>query len=295
MAKRSLKHRGPGAVRAPTRSDESMSSAFATPDARRGASAPVGARRATPARREDHAPDAPPALARSRRIESLDALRGLAIVAMIVYHFCFDLRYFGFARWDFEHDWRWLTARTLILSSFLLIAGVSAVLGARRGDVSHWLRHVGLIAGAALLVSAGSYVMFPRSFIWFGVLHAIAASLFLARPLIARPRLAAVIGVAVIVLGVTLAHPAFDHRVLGFIGFMTHKPTTEDYVPLFPWMGVLLLGIAAGHALVRVGFAPLTPFERLPALLRTMGRHSLVIYLVHQPVMIGALWLATRG
>lgn len=213
---------------------------------------------------------------------------------MIVYHFCFDLRYFGFVRWDFEHDWRWLTARTLILSSFLLIAGVSAVLGARRGDVTRWLRHVGLIAGAALLVSAGSYVMFPRSYIWFGVLHAIAVSLFLARPLIARPRLAAAIGVAVIVLGVTLAHPAFDHRVLGFIGFMTHKPMTEDYVPLFPWMGVLFLGIAAGHALFRVGFAPLTPLERLPALLQAMGRHSLVIYLVHQPLMLGALWLATR-
>lgn len=222
-------------------------------------------------------------------------MRGIAIVAMVVYHFCFDLRYFGLTRWDFEHDWRWLTARALILSSFLLIAGVSAVLGARRRGVVHWLRHVGVIAGAALLVTAGSYMMFPRSFIWFGVLHAIAVSLLLSRPLIDRPRLAAVIGVAVVVAGVTLAHPAFDNRLLGFIGFMTHKPTTEDYVPLFPWTGVLLLGIAAGHALVRVGFAPLTPLRRMPAALRTLGRHSLLIYLVHQPVMIGALWLATRS
>jgi uncharacterized membrane protein len=254
-----------------------------------------GARDATPAERASFIARARTAVAHPTRIEGLDALRGLAIVAMIVYHFCFDLRYFGLARWDFEHDWRWLTARTLILSSFLLIAGVSAVLGARRRDLMHWLRHVGRIAAAALLVTAGSYVMFPRSFIWFGVLHAIAVSLFLARPLIARPRLAAAIGVVVIVAGVTLAHPAFDNRVLGFVGFMTHKPTTEDYVPLFPWMGVFLLGITAGHALVRAGFAPLTPLGRLPALLRAMGRHSLIIYLVHQPVMIGALWLALRG
>ena len=220
MAKRSLKHRG--VVRASTRSGDSVSATRVTAHARRAGVAPAGARGAMPAHREDSAPRARTAPAHRGRIEGLDALRGLAIVAMIAYHFCFDLRYFGFARWDFEHDLRWITARTLILSSFLLIAGISAVLGARRDDVTHWLRHVGLIAGAALLVSAGSYVMFPRSFIWFGVLHAIAASLFLARPLIARPRLAAVIGVAVIVLGVTLAHPAFDHRVLGFIGFMTH-------------------------------------------------------------------------
>ena len=75
---------------------------------------------------------------------------------MIAYHFCFDLRYFGVAHWDFEHDMRWLAARSTILSSFLLIAGVSAVLAnARPSPLSHWLRHVAIIAGAALLVTAG--------------------------------------------------------------------------------------------------------------------------------------------
>src|SRR5690348_4771832 len=117
-----------------------------------------------------------PAVARGPvpRIVALDALRGGAIVAMIVYHFCFDLRYFGVARWDFEHDVRWLTARALILSSFLLISGISAVLAERQPSPRmQWLRHIGLIAAAALLVSAGSYLLFPQSFIWFGVLHAI--------------------------------------------------------------------------------------------------------------------------
>jgi uncharacterized membrane protein len=178
-----------------------MSSTRSSSEARRAFVAQHGARDAAPAERASSIARARTAVAHPTRIEGLDALRGLAIVAMIVYHFCFDLRYFGLARWDFEHDWRWLTARTLILSSFLLIAGVSAVLGARRRDLMHWLRHVGRIAAAALLVTAGSYVMFPRSFIWFGVLHAIAVSQFLARPLIARPRLAAAIGVVVIVAG----------------------------------------------------------------------------------------------
>ena len=213
---------------------------------------------------------------------------------MIAYHFCFDLRYFGFARWDFEHDWRWLTARTLILSSFLLIAGVSAVLGARRGDVMHWLRHVGLIAGAALLVTAGSYVMFPRSFIWFGVLHAIAVSLVVANPLVRRPFVAAIAGAVVIVAGVVYANPAFDWRVLGWVGFMTAKPVTEDYVPLFPWTGVLFLGVALGHLLTRTEFCAIAPLARLPRWLAFLGRHSLAVYLLHQPLLFALLWLATR-
>jgi len=240
---------------------------------------------------------AKPALRRQQapRVEGLDALRGVAIVAMVVYHFCFDLRYFGVARWDFEHDIRWLAARTLILSSFLLIAGISAAL-ARRDPAAdaRWPRHVAVIGGAALLVTAASAMMFPRSFIWFGVLHAIALSLLLARPLIDRPRAALAAGVIVIAAGVMLSSQHFDNRMLGWLGFMTGKPMTEDYVPLFPWSGVLFLGIAAGHALVASNFAMLAPLARMPRALRFLGRHSLAVYLVHQPLLLGGLGLAVR-
>ena len=226
------------------------------------------------------------------RIEGLDALRGLAIVAMIVYHFCFDLRYFRITRWDFEHDVGWLAARAAILSSFLVIAGISAVLAERQHrPLAHWLRHIGIIAVAALLVSGGSFLMFPRSFIWFGVLHAIALSLLLAKPLLHRPVLAALTGMAVIVTGIAYSNPLFDQPMLGWIGFMTAKPLTEDYVPLFPWMGVLLMGVALGHALVHTRFTALAPLRRLPPLLRLLGRHSLIVYLLHQPLLLGAMGL----
>jgi uncharacterized membrane protein len=229
------------------------------------------------------------------RIAGLVALRGLAIVAMAIYHFCFDLRYFGVTRSDFEHDPFWLAARSAILSSFLLIAGISMVLARQnaRSD-TRWLRHSAVIAGAALLVSAASYVMFPRSYIWFGVLHAIAVSLVVARPLVDRPYAAAAIGATVIAFGLAFSHAAFDNRALGWLGFMTAKPVTEDYVPLFPWTGVLLIGIAAGHWLGRERFAQLAPFGRVPAAIRWLGRHSLAVYLAHQPLLIGLLWLALR-
>ena len=229
------------------------------------------------------------------RLKGIDALRGAAILAMIAYHFCFDLRYFGVLNANFEHGPFWLTARSLILSSFLLLAGVSLVLAVRANAslVKFW-RHVGVIGLCAVAVSAGSYAFFPRTFIWFGVLHAIAVSLVLARPLVARPALAVAIGIIVIVAGLTFSHPVFDQRALAWIGFVTAKPATVDYVPLFPWTGVLLLGVGSAHLLLRSN-QWLGAGQRWPGWVAFLGRHSLAIYMLHQPLLIGALWLALKA
>lgn len=226
------------------------------------------------------------------RIPALDNLRGLAILAMVAYHFCFDLQYFGVTQWDFYQDPVWLNARTMILSSFLLIAGMSLVL-ADRGMASHarFWRHVGIIGACAVVISIASYALFPESWIWFGVLHALFMSLILARPLVRRPALALFIGVCLIAAGNLFAHPLFDGRALGWLGFMTTRPRTVDYVPLFPWTGVLLLGIAAGHALVRTEFRPMAFAEKWPRWMAWLGRHSLAIYMVHQPLLFGLLFL----
>jgi uncharacterized membrane protein len=229
---------------------------------------------------------------RLSREPALDALRGAAILAMVAYHFSFDLHYFGFTHWDFYRDPFWLNARTLILSSFLLIAGISLAL-AQRGSPSpsRFWRHIARIALCAMAVSAASYLLFPESWIWFGVLHAIAVSLVLARPLVRRPALALAIGAAMIVAGNLYSNAMFDNRALGWLGFMTAKPRTEDYVPLFPWTGVLLVGVAAGHALLRAHMRPIAFAARWPRGMAWLGRRSLLIYMVHQPLLLGALFL----
>ncbi len=86
--------------------------------------------------------------------------------------------------------------------------------------------------------------------------------------------------------------PAFDARALSWLGFTTHKPATEDYVPLAPWAGVVFVGIAVGaRARARSAFRPLAPLAAAPRWLRWLGRHSLVVYMVHQPILLGVLWV----
>ena len=229
------------------------------------------------------------------RVASVDALRGLAILVMIAYHFAFDLDFFGVIGADFERDRFWLSARAAIVSSFLLLVGVSLVLADRAGF--RWtaqLGRVALIGLCALAVSLASYFVYPQTYIYFGILHCIALSLLLARPLARRPRLALLLGLAVVFAGLALSHPAFDARLTSWLGFTTRRPPTQDFVPLFPWLGVVLLGIALGHALLRTRFAPIAPLARAPRALLWLGRHSLAVYMAHQPILMGALWLVLR-
>lgn len=114
------------------------------------------------------------------RLDSLDALRGVAIVMMVLFHFCFDLTYWRLAHFEMLGDWRWIGWRTLIVSLFLFLVGVSLVLG-REVSEGHFWRRWSLIAGSALLISLISWLMFGERFIYFGVLHFIALAQCLGR------------------------------------------------------------------------------------------------------------------
>jgi uncharacterized membrane protein len=148
-----------------------------------------------------------------------------------------------------------------------------------------------------LLVSIGSYVVFPQSWIFFGVLHHIAIASLLGLAFLRFDSANLLIGGALIALGVFMKVPLFDASAMQWIGLMTHKPITEDYVPLLPWFGVVLVGMFVGHRLMpsrleSVASRPILPGERLLAL---MGRHSLLLYMVHQPIFLALLYLFIRA
>lgn len=222
------------------------------------------------------------------RLPAIDAARGVAIVAMVAYHLCWDLTILGFADFDLFGNPLWLAARTVIVCSFLGLVGVGLALGAERGfDRRRFLRRLAVLAAAAASVSAMSYILFPDSPIFFGVLHHIAVASVLGLAFLRVPApVAALLGVLVFALPEFVSLPAFDAPWLRWVGLMTYAPTSNDYVPIFPWFGAVLAGIALGPAARRLeGWRP-------RGTLVWAGRHSLPIYLIHQPVLFGTLWLA---
>ncbi len=229
----------------------------------------------------------------------VDAARGMAIVAMVVFHLAWDLYYFGFSGVDVTSVLGWVVFQKAILSSFLFLVGVSLALG--HADGIRWRgfwRRLLFILAAALLTTIGTYVVLPQYFVYFGILHAIAAFSLVGLLFVRAPWWVAGLGAAVFLFAplVVPTNPIMYTRELSWIGFWPLPPPTTDIVPFFPWFGVVLLGIA-GTRLLRgtptwetiVG----VKLEGLPGrVLRWMGRWALPIYLVHQPLIYGALELA---
>jgi uncharacterized membrane protein len=233
------------------------------------------------------------------RYDSIDTLRGLAIVWMTVFHFSFDLTYFGWTHQNFYADPVWTGQRTAIVSLFLFCAGLGQAVAVEQGQswARFWKRWA-QVAGCAVLVTIGSYFMFPRSFIYFGVLHGIAVMLIIVRATAGWGRWLWVAGAIAIAMkwlaADAIAHwPALDFlndRAWNWLGLISRKPITEDYVPLIPWLGVMWWGMAAGQWLLanrREILNMRMPQATTP--LAWMGRWSLSWYMVHQPVMIGVL------
>jgi uncharacterized membrane protein len=227
------------------------------------------------------------------RFAEIDLVRGLAVAGMIVFHFLFDLDFLGILPLELESGFWFVFARATA-SIFVFLAGVSCVLFAQRRGDAHALHVRGAkIFAGGLLITLVSYATFPEYAIWFGALHLIGFGIFASPFFVHRPALAAVMGVAILGLGVLFS--------VGFIPFLPSVPgvfpmafPTFDYFPLFPWLGVFLLGVAFA---IRA-YSPTTPHSRLgwktiPPFLAPFnwaGRHSLLIYFVHQPILLGILW-----
>jgi uncharacterized membrane protein len=225
------------------------------------------------------------------RFDRLDAWRGVAIVWMAVFHFCFDLNHFRVIRQSFQTDPFWTLQRAAIVTLFLLCAGASQAVALHRGQSwPRFWRRWAQIAGCAVLVSIGSALMFPHTWISFGVLHGIALMLVLARLAAPLGRWLWPLGLVALLLPQFVQHPFFDARATNWIGLITHKPVTEDYVPVLPWLGVVLWGQAAARWML--ASRPHWLSGSLPAAahpLAVLGRWSLSFYMIHQPVLIGAI------
>ena len=229
------------------------------------------------------------------RFVAIDMARGLAIIGVVIYHFCWDLRYFGFLPVGIEDTPLWLISQRVLLGSFMVLTGASLVLAHQDGVRwrAFWSRF-GILAIAAAAVSLGTFILFPEAFVYFGVLHAIALFSLMAVPFLRVP----LGGVGLVALGfiataLVYQSSVFNVPALAWIGFFTVPPLTNDLVPIFPWFGFVLVGVVGMRGLLARGWQQ-TP-DRVHArdawskTLVWAGRWSLVIYLVHQPILIGVL------
>ncbi len=227
-----------------------------------------------------------------RRI-AVDVARGIAVLAMVVYHTAWDLSQLDLIETDITASLAWSLFARAIAASFLALAGIGLVL-AHGGSVQRrpFLRRLVVLAVAALVVTAVTRIVFPDGYIFFGILHNMAASSLIALPLVRAPIVVSALA-ALVVLGAPLAltAPVFDEPLLAFLGLGTRVPLTNDYVPIFPWTGFVLAGIVAAR-LAEPGLraAPSHAAGRFGRTLAGIGRRSLAIYLLHQPLIFGALW-----
>lgn len=228
------------------------------------------------------------------RLDGLDMLRGFAVFLMLIFHFCFDLAYFDIIDMDFYNSPFWLNFRTVIVTLFVLVSGVSLALAAANGiDRRSIVRRLALLTLAASIVTIATFSLFGERVILFGILHFLVVASIFAIPFFRLYKLNLIFGVALILIGTNFSSTLFDLPWLQWLGMMTFKPATEDYVPVVPWFGVILIGHFLGKTYLRQE-RPL--WARVPSAnlatraLRAAGQHSLAIYLIHQPILFGLIW-----
>jgi uncharacterized membrane protein len=231
----------------------------------------------------------------TRRWDLIDIARGLAVVAMVIYHFSWDLSFLQLTAVNVVQDpgWRWFAK--LIAGSFLVLTGIGLSLAHSAGFRRlAFLKRLAKIAGAAALITVATYIAFPQSFIFFGILHCIALSSLLALPVLRMRTWIVILAAAgCFVVPFAATAPALDAPWLDWLGLGSDVPVTNDYVPVFPWFGLVLIGIVVA----RLG--TLRQLDRLAhwragtrpnRWLIWLGRHSLPIYLIHQPVLLAVLF-----
>lgn len=229
------------------------------------------------------------------RLPLFDTLRGVAMILMAIYHFSFDLNNFGVIQQDMNNSEFWLDFRAVIMTLFMGLIGVGLYLGnADYAKRSYWMR-LAKIAACAAAISIVTFFMFGKTWVFFGVLHFAFVVSLLGPLLIQVPWLWLPVGSAIVSLPLVY-RSLWWHRP-GYIisGLSPWKPMTEDFAPLFPWLGVALLGVFVAYVARRCQ----TRWNARWAtgeihVLSRLGHHSLAFYMIHQVFLFPLAWLVSK-
>ena len=230
-----------------------------------------------------------------KRIVGIDIFRGLAIVFMVVFHFCYDLNYFKFAHIPLYSSEFWLDFRIVIVNMFLITAGLSLALVHKDGIKWQSVKHRVVILGlASLTISLATYFVFPHTWVYFGVIHFVLFASIVGLLFVKFPKISLILAVSILIAYFFYnfnMHPIFRH-----VAPVLHLPMrhTEDLVPFIPWFSASLIGIAVfglgwyKWLFENILFEANTPVHKF---LASIGKRALLIYLVHQPLLFALLYL----
>jgi uncharacterized membrane protein len=244
---------------------------------------------------------------KEQRFWEIDSARGVAIAMMVVFHIVFDLYYF----WGYDVDISsvfWFMFARLTASIFIFLVGMSLTISYARaskksgghGLFAKYLKRGLKIMSLGMILTLATWMLLERGAIIFGVLHFIGLSIILAYPFLRFKlwKLLMPLSVIIIIAGLFLSFFTFDFPWLLWLGLRPEGFYTLDYFPVLPCFGALLLGMYFGNLLYPKGERKfkLANLSRLPLVkvLSFLGRHSLLIYFLHQPIILAIIYILIR-
>ena len=231
------------------------------------------------------------------RYAEIDLLRGIAAGGMILFHAAFDWVFFGGQQVELDSGIIWGIGRSAAVM-FIALAGCSMGLAWRRkhaGKKGPLLMRGVQIIGMGIALTAFTWIFFNAYTIWFGVLHLIGLGVIIGALLLPHPRATLAAGIIITIAGIATSHPALYAVVPTIIPLFPVALQTFDYFPIFPWLGIFFIGMSMGEYLYpsgrqryRISINATHPLARP---LIWAGRNSLLIYFVHQPILVGIIFL----
>ncbi|NLZ30696.1 MAG: DUF1624 domain-containing protein [Methanomicrobiales archaeon] len=238
------------------------------------------------------------------RYWEIDLARGIAVVTMIIFHSAFDLNFLGVLPLNVYGGFLRILAY-LTASIFIFIVGVSFTISHARAvqrltgrDLA--LKHIRrglMIFSLGLVITAITAVFLPSVCIVFGILHFIGISILLAPFFVRFGTANLILGTAFIIAGYITGTVSGPWPLL-WLGIHPASFASLDYVPLLPWFGLVLIGMTCGFLFYPGGRRSFSIRTAEPVYVRPflmLGRHSLAIYFLHQPLIILAIAALAPG
>ena len=224
------------------------------------------------------------------RFWELDFTRGLAVIGMIIFHALWNLNFFGYTTLNLYSGWLGIFQKVIAVT-FLALVGIGLTLSANKHEnYKTWFLKRGLfIFGLGMLITAFTFIFFRENLIYFGILHLIGVSIILAIPFAKQIYANLILGLSLIITGLYLQTLTFNFSYLLWLGFYTPLATV-DYYPILPWFGIILIGMAFGNIIYKNGNR-LKEIKEYNNIISKIGKQSLLIYFIHQPILFGVLML----